>query len=52
MSTITNLIANLHDLTPVQGLFLICGFALAVVWKALDIVARSQGKDSLRGPRE
>jgi len=52
MSTITNLIGNLQDMTPLQGVFLICGFALAVVWKALDVVARSQGKNPPRGPHE
>jgi hypothetical protein len=52
MSNIPELIDHFHNLTPLQGLFLICGFALAVVWKALDLVAKSQGKNHRRGPHE
>jgi hypothetical protein len=36
-----------HDLTASTAIFLICVGALAVVWKALDVVARSQGKKPL-----
>lgn len=51
MNTITELIDHLYNLTPLQGLFLICGLALAVAWKALDTVARSHGKNR-RGPHD
>jgi hypothetical protein len=52
MSTITELIDHFHNLTPLQGLFLICGFALAVAWKALDLVDKFQGKNHRRRPHE
>jgi len=50
MSTITELIDHFHNLTPLQGVCLTCAFALAVAWKALDLVGK--GKNDRRGPHE
>jgi hypothetical protein len=52
MSNLTELIDHTHDLTTAHWAFLICAFALAVAWKALDLVGRSQRKNHRRGPHE
>jgi hypothetical protein len=44
MSNLIELIDHAHDLTASSAAFLICMSALAVVWKALGIVAKSQRK--------
>jgi hypothetical protein len=44
MNNLIELIDHTHDLTTSSAIFLICVSALAVVWKALDVVARFHGK--------
>ena len=44
MSSLIELIDRTHDLTPISAAFLISVAALAVVWKALNVLDRSQQK--------
>lgn len=46
MSNLTELIDHARGLTTAHWALLICAFALAVAWKALDVVSRSLQKKS------
>lgn len=48
MHTLVELIHDASGLPASSAIFLVCVGALAVVWKALDVVAKSQGKKGSR----
>jgi hypothetical protein len=52
MSNLNELIDHVHNLATPEWAFLICALALAVAWKALDLVAKFQKGNRRRGPHE
>lgn len=42
MHSLVELVDHAQGLPPASAIFVVCLAALAVVWKALDVVARSQ----------